>query len=202
MKRLLIAVPFWVAIMSASTINPAIEYSSAATLNDTWAYTLGYQFTTSVALSINALGYWDDGLGNNHQVGIWNSDGTLLLSTTVRGSDPLMGHFLYDPISPFSLAAGTYVIGGEFLGNGDPFTRNPTGVHAMPGYTWDEDRQIAGSGLVFPTESTNGYGPNGILVVDFSVASAELANPEPATVVLMLSAMLVGARFRSSGRVR
>jgi hypothetical protein len=203
MKRLLIAVPFWVAIMSASTINPAIEYTTASTLNDTWAFTLGYQFTTSVALSINALGYWDDGRGNNHQVGIWNSGGTLLLSTTVLGSDPLTGHFRYDSITPFSLAAGTYVIGGEFLGNGDSFTRNPMGVNTMPGYTWGEDRQLAGSGLNFPTDSTNGYGPNGILVVDFSVGGGSvLSNPEPGTLVLMLSAMLAGAGFRSSRRVR
>jgi hypothetical protein len=185
------------AVMSAATINPAVEYSTSGTLTDSRPFTLGYEFTTSIAYTVNALAYWDDGLGNNHQVGIWDSVGNLLVSTTVLGSDPLTGHFRYDSILPYSLAAGTYVIGGEFLGNGDSFTFNATGVTTVPGFTWVTDLQLFGSGLNFPTVSTGGsYGNNGILVADFSVNGS--TTPEPGTLGLMLSAaaVLAGAGFR------
>ena len=198
MKRLfLMAASFClVSVISAATINPAVEYTSSSTLTDGRAFTLGYQFTTSVALTVNALGYWDDGLGNNHQVGIWNSGGTLLVSTTVLGADPLTGHFRYDSISPVSLAAGTYVIGGQYLGNGNPFPSNATGLTTVPGYTWDKDLQQQGSVLTFPTVSDGSYGTNGILVVDFSVGGSSPSAPEPATLGLMLSGILAGVGFR------
>ena len=73
--------------VNAAVITAAVEYALSDTVSDSRAFTLGYKFTTSEALSVNALGYWDDGLGNNHQVGIWDSVGNLLTSTTVLGTD-------------------------------------------------------------------------------------------------------------------
>ena len=78
----------------AIPITAAVEYTTAGTLTDSRPFTLGYEFTTSGPLNVNALGYWDDGLKNNQQVGIWDSVGTLLTSTTVLGTDFLQGHFL------------------------------------------------------------------------------------------------------------
>ena len=130
---------------------------------------------------INALGYWDDGLGNDHLVGIWDSVGNLITSTTVSGTDTLQDHFRYADITSLLLAPGTYTIGGEFLGNGDPFPSAATGVTTLPGFTWVADEQIYGSGLNFPTVNAGGYGDNGILLVTMSAGTV----PEPGSLALL-----------------
>jgi hypothetical protein len=173
---------------SADAINPAVEYASATSLGDPRPFTLGYEFTTSVTLDVNALAYYADGLGNSHQVGIWDTSGNLLASTTVLSTDPVVGHFQYDSIPILALSAGTYVIGGTYLGSNEPIPVQATGVVTIPGFTWVTDEQAQGSGLIFPTNSTGGsYGQNGILAVDFSVV------PEPASFVLLSTAILAGA---------
>jgi hypothetical protein len=180
--------------MKADVINPVVEYTSTSTLSDDRPFTLGYEFTTSTNFDINALGYWDDGLGNNHEVGIWNSQGTLLVSTTVLGTDPLTGGFRWDLLSSdFLLVPGTYLIGGEYLGNGNPFPNGASGITALPGYTYVTDEQSQGTGLIFPTFSSGGgYGDNGILAADFSIGSTV---PEPSAVALLGSILAVAMYF-------
>src|SRR5690242_15524290 len=49
---------------------------------------LGYSFVADVATIVVSLGVWDqdsDCLLNSHEVGLWDSDGTLLTSTLVGG---------------------------------------------------------------------------------------------------------------------
>ena len=169
--------------MSAATINPAVEYTSIETNYGPGPFTLGYEFTTTNTLSVNALGYWNDGAGNAHQVGIWDTSRNLLVSTTVLTTDPVVANFQWDSITNYSLAAGTYVIGGQFLGNNDLFPEYATGITTIVGYTWVEDRQHYGAGLQFPTLTlSGGYGNNGILAVDFSVNGSTV--PEPGSLVL------------------
>jgi hypothetical protein len=167
----------------ATNITEAVEYTSTSTLNDSRPYTLGYEFITTTTLDINALGYWVDGNSNNHQVGLWTSTGTLLASTTVLSTDPIVGNFQYDSIADVILAPGDYIIGGEFLGNNDPFPYDALGVTTIPGFTWVTDWQIQSAGLNFPTDTTGGsYGANGILLANFSVNTGAI--PEPVTLAL------------------
>ena len=178
----------------AVTISPAVEYTTSGTLTDSRPFTLGYSFSLSAPVTVNALGYWDNGRGSNHQVGIWDAGGTLLTSTTVMGTDPTVGHFVWGAISDYTLAAGSYVIGGEFLGDGT-FNSAATGILSIAQYTYGTDLQAFGAGLNFPTFSTNGiYGSNGILEVSFSVTTAV---PEPSSYALMLLGIgVMGATLR------
>jgi len=60
----------------AAIITPAVKYTSASTLIDNRPLTLGYTFSLSAPVTVDALGYWEDTLALgpplNHQVGIWN----------------------------------------------------------------------------------------------------------------------------------
>jgi hypothetical protein len=171
--------------LNASVINPAVEFTSSAGLGmDHNVFTLGYEFTTSAPLIVNALGYWVDGQAINHQVGIWNSVGTLLTSATILGSDPIQGHFQWHAISDYTLLSGTYRIGGEYVGVNPNYPTFVTGLITISDYTWVTDRQFVGAGLNYPTQAGGGYGNNGILLANFSV----YAVPEPSTYLAGLSA--------------
>ena len=182
----------------AGSFTPAVEYSSSETLSSGAQYTIGYEFTTSVTLDVNALAYFNDGKGDNHEVGLWTSTGTLLASTTVLSTDPVQGHFQYDSIPVLVLAPGTYRIGGQYLGNGDPVPYLATGITTIPGYTYVTDEQTEASGLNFPTNSTDGfYGQNGILAVDFSAVASV---PEPGSLVLLSTGALAVVAYSGSRR--
>ena len=124
MKRpallLLLVMPFTLNLAMHAvplSIDPLVEYTTTSLLFDARPFTLGYTFTTTVPYNINALGVWFDGLGFSHQVGLWDSAGNLLVSTTVLPTDTVFGHFQYDPVS-FFLAPGSYVIGAQLFENG------------------------------------------------------------------------------------
>jgi hypothetical protein len=104
------------------------------------------------------------------------------------GTDPVTGHFAYQTLgTDYFLAPGTYIIGGEYLGNNDPVPVDAIGVNALSGYAYVRDQLLQGGGLNFPAISVNNYGSNGLLAVDFSVAPV----PEPSSVLLLVT-LLVG----------
>ena len=180
----------------AAAISPAFEYTAADPEMAEGPFTLGFSFTLTQPTSVNALGYFGGGLGSN-RVGIWNSDGsTLLTSTTVTTSDPLVGNFRYGSIVPVLLAAGNYVIGGE-IANLGAFPGVLSGVTTAPGYFWTGHREIAG-GFAFPSTPQTGFGNQSIALVNFSIAAV----PEPATWALMLLGFgVVGTTLRRRRKV-
>jgi hypothetical protein len=78
----------------------------------------GWIFSANTLITVTSLGVYDvggaAGLENSHDVGIYNqTTQTLLGSTTVPAgtSGTLIDRFLYESVSPFSLAQGSnYVI--------------------------------------------------------------------------------------------
>lgn len=92
---------------------------------------IGWEFTVgSAPIEVSGLGYFDfggNGLAHSHQVGIWQTDQTLVGSAIVPAGTaaPLTDFFRYvSPASPFNLSSGsTYVIGALTPGGGDGHAR-------------------------------------------------------------------------------
>jgi Domain of unknown function (DUF4082)/PEP-CTERM motif len=90
---------------------PAYEFGSISVASED-PFSLGFWFQTNQAVAVTDLGYFDDGgdgFGVPHTVGIFDSFGGLLTSTTLGAgtTDPLDGHFRYQPITPIQLSPGT-----------------------------------------------------------------------------------------------
>lgn len=175
-KQILLSATISLAISATATspaiaqFTPAFEYTSSSTLSDGRPFTLGYTFDLSQATTINGLGFWNSGTLTDNMVGIWDLSGNLITSATVSAGDAVVGNYTWESISPLLLGAGSYVIGGEFMGGA--FPSDLSGVTTNPDFTWLSDRQLSG-GFAFPTEDTNGgYGQNGIALVNFSIRAA------------------------------
>jgi hypothetical protein len=176
------------AAAAAHAGTPAMSYSNntGESLGNP-PFTLGWEFTVNTPVTVDGLGVFDDsldGLAESHDVGLWNSTGTLLTSTTVLAgtADPLIGNFRYADIAPLTLQAGTYVIGATWLSGADNnvFTTDGGVVTTIPQITFDAAAYTGGSTLADPTSivaASEGYfGPN-LLVTPV---------PEPATWAMML----------------
>ena len=78
------------------------------------AETNGYAFQDVTSTSVVALGSWDYGISGTVSVGLWNSSGVLLASTTVNGTQTPVGSAprVFSSISPVALTPGdTYYVG-------------------------------------------------------------------------------------------
>jgi Domain of unknown function (DUF4082)/PEP-CTERM motif len=148
--------------------------------------TLGWSFTATDDLIATMLGFWDASptgpLGQNHQVGLWTSGGTLVASTTVLTTSPLTGGFRYEAIAPTLLLSGqSYVLGAEYYSPfADLYRQSATSATFDPAISFLGDtRNDSAGGFSFPgtlTTNTGRFGPN----IQF-----EAAVPEPASVFLM-----------------
>src|SRR5579871_5661363 len=151
-------------------------------------FTLGWQFTTSAPMTLNALGVFDDsqdGLLASHDVGIWDSSANLLASATVDSgtTDSLVNQFRYQAITPVTLPAGTYEI-GAFWGSDDPILfpgDTISNFTTASGVAFVQSSLASGSSLTDPTDSQGTsagfFGPN------FLIQGANV--PEPVSLTLL-----------------
>jgi hypothetical protein len=159
-------------------------------------FTLGFEFQVNAPINVTQLGAFDDsqdGLNENHDVGIWNSVGVLQVSATVAAGtvDPLTNQFRYVSVAPVTLGAGTYYIGALWVDGAD-YNTFPDGANSgfatAPQITFVSDSYVAGGALADPTNLLAGgpayFGPNFQFVASSAV-------PLPASVSVGLS-MLAG----------
>jgi len=168
----------WAGPLLTLTPNPS------NTINNGVGYSMGYEFTISAAITVDELAYFaDPTLSQSHAVGIYTTGGSLLVSTTVTTADPVSNFFAYQTITPYLLAAGTYVIAG-FSGTVDPYSYNPTAFSTAPGVTFVQAQYLESTTLAFPT----GIDPTSIAYFGPNLDIA--AVPEPGA-MLMLGAGLL-----------
>ena len=188
-------------------------YANAAAINLTTPgseygggqYTLGFEFTVSSNRTITSLGVYDsgaNGLSSNAQIGIWDTSGNLLTSTTIlAGTGQLDGLFRYVNISGFSLVAGThYVIGAYTTDLASSLNTLQGGSGSIdPDVDVIVDRYSAFNSIFsFPTQ-TDGHADGAWLGANFRTGATGSV-PEPASLALIALGLLgIGvARQRKS----
>jgi hypothetical protein len=200
-KALLLAALIAVSIAPAAKASLAYNFASLTPGNgaNTPAESLGFEFITgSNILTVNALAFFDlnsSGLAFDHEVGIYDAFGDLLVSTIVLTTDPIVDSFNYDTLlTPYDLQPNTtYIIAAETgPDSSDFFTWSPNGSFD-PGITFVTDLFSASTSLTFPTTTdtnTGLFGPN------FEFTTGGESVPEPSAGILVGTALLILAFFR------
>jgi autotransporter-associated beta strand protein/T5SS/PEP-CTERM-associated repeat protein len=128
----------------------------------------GYSFTLTTPLTISGLGILSSGAGlaTTHFVGLWNTSGTLLISSLVSNASPIAINtnvqgtkWIFDPFfSPVQLAAGTYVLSaGNSMGSLD-VSFILASSQFSGGAVFGTAYASSGSTTAFPTGAQPGFG--------------------------------------------
>ena len=139
---------------------PAVDFSLPGALINNWnpnlnGFSLGWEFDVLQPLQIERLGYFNygvdgSGITTSHEVGIFDSVGNLLVSTTVNPGDPTSGLWVWKALStPFVLAPGSgYVVAG-LSGPTDLYTYAVDSITVDPNIEYIKNRyQRTPSGML------------------------------------------------------
>jgi len=159
----------------------ALEFPSEPTNAWVWpGATIGWEFTTTAVLNIESLGVWDelgDGLAEEHAVGIWKLDGTLLASTIISDgtSSLLENSFRWTDIPIFSLEAGSYVVAAYYSDSSDRGAAL-TSYTTSSEVTFNRNLFLYNNGFTLPTEHWQNF-DGGNFGANFKYSTTSI--PEP-----------------------
>lgn len=186
-RRWMLRVVISLLVVSVAQAVPVMTPTGGTFSGTSVTSTRGWEFTTNANLQVNALGFYDqgsDGLGQEHEVGIFSNLGSLLVSGIVPAgtAGTLIGDFRYVSIAPIILAAGQTFRIGAFFEAGQPdlhffsATANPN-----PAITYLGTRFILAATFADPTNVRNDlndgfFGPNFDFVLASSTAVPEISD--------------------------
>jgi hypothetical protein len=149
---------------TARAQTPITDFTGGVTDFATSARTVTYGFDFTVSgdsRTISALGFFDigsDGLTEPHEVGLWDSAGNLLASTTIDNtatpvtSTSTIGRWLTKDITPITLPPGSYILGAFYNADSPDYLVRNAVASSISGVTHGTTRFInIGGGLLFPT---------------------------------------------------
>jgi hypothetical protein len=181
--------------------------------------TLGYTFSLTGDVTVDGIGLFDygsDGLSSAHEVALWDTGMTLIISPVILNpgsatsrSEPSvsgLGSYIYEDVAPFVLGPGDYVLGASYLpanGNKDKVDFDPDSISGAP-------NAVFGAGVFGPARGVNvefpsmpGFG-NNYFGPALRIVSGVPKVPEPTTLALVALGLLatLGIRRRRSPRHR
>lgn len=169
------------------TLNGDPNYQAGIPVN------LGMVFTANSNLDATALGiYAGANLTGPEQVGLYDSGGNLLASSTVNITGPITSGYYYASITPVALTTGsTYTVVSQV--NDNPWEYGTVTTPASIAFKYDD--YFYSNTLQFTT-NTGGSGP-----AYFGPNLQVVGVPEPAGWALMLVGLgLLGATIRTARR--
>ena len=197
MKRILLGLLLLGGILQTAHAGLALDITGGGVPNFCAGgnCTIGWSFSVSSPITVDALGLWDqdsNGLGEVHDVGLWTNAGILLTSTTVtNASTPVAsaysgGRWLFQDITDVVLGAGTYRIGALYSNLSPDLNRALVGsgsVTTIPEVALGDAYVVFNPNLAFPTDNASAanagvFGPN------FLTTNAPPL-PEPSSIALL-----------------
>lgn len=166
---------------------------------------MGYRFQVTQPVTIEALGAFNYSTlplnNSSHQVSIWNASSALQATASVTGSSTAvtsasgLGSWVFSPITPVTLAPGSYVIATFYANTQTEGFLSAASAITAPGIVMGLPLQSFSNSLVLPTTQINtsrfGYfGPSFLL--------SPVPEPSMALMVLVGGAfvVVVGRRRR------
>lgn len=166
----------------------AATYAGGGTFATRGAAT-GFFFTPSANILVDQLGVFDegqDGLASAHDVGIFLTNGSAVVTTTIAAgtSSPLIGQSRFVSVAPVQLTANTpyYILANNF--QTDRFVSGTGAVVFDPRITWNGIADAPANNISAPIVTNSGGSP-GNLGPNFRFdVAATTPVPEPSTLAL------------------
>jgi len=184
---------------------PAVDFSVIGAVANNWSstqngFSMGWEFDVLEPIAVSRLGYFnygpdrqavpigqEPGIVTSHEVGIFDSNGLLLVSTTINPGDPVQGNWVWKSLeAPFSLPVGTgYRIAG-LTGPTDLYTYSVPDITVDPSIRYVTNRYIrtpTGT-LINPLYTTSAYPGYHFFGPNMDITAMPDVVPEPALLQL------------------